>query len=133
MEYVVLRKFYDVHEAEIVLTRLQANTIPCFITNSNSAHLLWNMSIAHGGAEIMVHKNDLQQAQNILNEEVENIITPEKSSSTECPNCGSNNVNFGSQTNKINWWQLIGLIFVTGPVPKKGNAYHCFNCGNRFV
>lgn len=132
MKYVVLRRFYDIHEAEIVLTRLQANGIPGFITNSNSAHLLWNMSIAHGGAELMVHKNDLQQAHNILNEKVENLITQEQSNSSECPNCGSNNVRSGSQRNKINWWQLIGLIFVTGPVPKRGNGQHCFNCGNRF-
>jgi DNA-directed RNA polymerase subunit RPC12/RpoP len=132
MQIEVFRRYYDPIEANIVMNKLHANDINCFLTNENATSLLWHLSIAHGGINLMMNKKDFMKANLILDEkplEIEEL----ESAGPRCPECKSNNVAFGTPSKKrVNWIQLIVsfLFVVTGPVTNK--AYHCFNCGNEF-
>lgn len=119
-------------EARIVFSKLQANGIECFLTNENASSLLWHLSVAHGGVNLMMARSEFDEANSILEEEPTTIEELD-SEGQRCPKCDSNNVRFGSQSRqRINWLQLIVLFLFAVPAPVISKAYHCFNCGNNF-
>lgn len=132
MKVEVFRRYYDPMEANIVLSKLQANEINCVITNENATTLLWPLSIAHGGINLMLDKKDFDKAGLILEDEP--IIVEEiESTGSRCPKCNSNNIAFGVQSKeRINWIQLLFSFLIAGPAPIIRQAHHCFNCGNNF-
>ena len=133
MKIEVYRKFYDPIEANIVANKLKANDIECFLTNEHSATLLWHLSVAHGGLNLMMDAADFPNADKILIATDHSNIEELASGEIRCPNCNANNVNFGSMSKKkINWWQIFGLFTFGGPAPILKKAYHCFKCGYNF-
>lgn len=132
MKLEVYRKFYDPIEANIILTKLHANGIDCFLTNEHISTLLWHLSFAHGGLNLMMDLNEFEKANFLLQSE-STPIEELDSEEYRCPNCKSNNIKYGSQSKtRINWIQLLVSILVVGPAPFISKAYHCFNCGNNF-
>jgi predicted RNA-binding Zn-ribbon protein involved in translation (DUF1610 family) len=127
--------YSDTVEANIALSKLQANDIACFLTNEQMNDLMWHMKVGLGGVRLMLHDYDFEQANEIL--ALDSItITEEPSGDISCPNCGANNVKAGPQTKDklgvIGGIKLFfSLIFLT-PVPIQTTAYHCFNCEFEF-
>ena len=129
---VVYRRYYDGMEANIVLSKLQSNGIECFLTNENTTNLLWHLSIAHGGINLMMDEEDFNKADLILSETPIEIEEMDKEG-PRCPKCNSNNIEFGTQSkSRINWIQIIFGLLLAGPAPLITKAYHCFNCNNNF-
>ena len=67
---VTLESYYDPMLAQIILGRLQANGISCFIADENTlaANPFYNQAI--GGVKIKVFEHDLQKCREILAEEI---------------------------------------------------------------
>jgi hypothetical protein len=65
---VTLESYYDPMLAEIILARLQANGIPCFMADENSigANPLYNNAL--GGVKIKVFEHDIEKCKEILAE-----------------------------------------------------------------
>ena len=128
MPIKAFRAYSDATEANIVLGKLQANGVPCFLTNEHTNGLLWHMSIAIGGIQLMLHDNDFDRALEILSEEP-TPITNEERGTVRCPNCGSNNVKFGPKTrSKYGVWGLIASLVFVVPAPVVRKGFHCFYC-----
>lgn len=51
------RTYSDTVEANIALTKLQANDIPCFLTNEHMNDLLWHMKVGLGGIRLMLNED----------------------------------------------------------------------------
>ncbi len=129
------RTYSDSVEANIALSKLQANAIPCFLTNERVNDLLWHMKVGLGGIQLMVDENDFEKAYKVLSSE-NTPITDEETGDIICSYCGSNNIKYGPQTNaKLNLVGflklLISLIIMT-PAPVANRQYHCFNCEKDF-
>jgi hypothetical protein len=63
---VTLEAYYDPMLAEIILGRLEANGIPCFLADENTlaANPFYNQAI--GGIKIKVFEHDLEKCRAIL-------------------------------------------------------------------
>lgn len=132
MDLQIFRKYYNPVEANIIFNKLQSNGIHCFLTNEHTSTMLWHLSIAHGGVNVIMDSKDFEKAELILQNDPAPIEDVEYTK-TRCPQCGSNNIKFGSQSEVgINWFQLIFGLLMAGPAPVLKKAYHCFNCGNNF-
>jgi len=125
------KTFSDSTEANIALTKLQANNVPCFLTNEQMNDLLWHMKIGLGGVRLMLNDYDFEKANQILSPEP-TPITDEQSGELTCPQCGSNNVKFGPEVNPklsiIGFFRLLFYLILLVPAPIPIKSYHCFNC-----
>jgi len=74
---VTLEAYYDPMLAEIILGRLKANGIPCFLADENTlaANPFYNQAI--GGVKIKVFEHDLEKCRAIL-ADTEEIDTNEE-------------------------------------------------------
>lgn len=90
------------------------------------------MNIAHGGVSLMMNSDDFSKADDILLSDSSLIIEDDEHQTIKCPKCSSNNIIYGANTAKVNWWMLIvGLVTVIpAPIPTK--SYHCHKCSNDF-
>ena len=132
MAIKTFKSFTDSIEANIVLSKLQANSIPCFLTNEHTNDLLWHMNIATGGIRLMLHDYDFERAREVLAYEPM-PISNETQGTLQCPNCRSNNIKYGPQTqSKYSWWGLILSLLFVAPAPVIRKGFHCFNCGLDF-
>lgn len=127
---VTLEAYYDPMLAEIILGRLEANGIPCFLADENTlaANPFYNQAI--GGVKIKVFEHDLEKCRAILAEEVVPQSVDEELIS--CPNCQSTNVSYGPAPIKKNWFSiLISFLLSTYPVHLH-RIWSCADCGTNF-
>ncbi|MCC8423352.1 DUF2007 domain-containing protein [Mucilaginibacter sp. UR6-11] len=127
---VTLESYYDPMLAEIILARLAANGIPCFLADENtlSANPFYNQAI--GGIKIKVFEHDLEKCREILAEKF--IPQSADEEPLSCPNCGSVNVSYGSATFKKNWFSIIiSALISTFPVYLR-RTWICADCGANF-
>lgn len=108
---VTLSTYYDLMEAEIVLGRLQANGVSCFIADDNivASNPFYNQAV--GGVKIKVFEHDVETCRNMLAEEP---VLAEDETLIACPECQSTNVFYGPAPVKRNWF-LSGSFCIDGP------------------
>jgi DNA-directed RNA polymerase subunit RPC12/RpoP len=135
MAVKTFRVYSDAGEANIALSKLKANGVPCFLKDENSHNLLWHLQIALGGIQLMLDESDFERASSILLPDPVDIDN-ELVSEVSCPKCGSNNVHFGPRLRpKFSIAGLFRLLFsllLVIPVPMSINGYHCFSCEHEF-
>ena len=129
------RIYSDSTEANIALTKLQANDIPCFLTNEQMNDLLWHIKIGLGGVRLMLHDTDFDKANQVLSIEP-TAITDEQSGDIVCTNCGSNNIKLGPEVKTkfgvTSFFRLIFSLILLVPAPIAIRSFHCFNCEKDF-
>jgi DNA-directed RNA polymerase subunit RPC12/RpoP len=85
---IVLLKTFDLAiDANLAKTKLDAHGIPCFLANENMANVYVLPVNILFGVRLMVFKNDVDRALEILNDQ------PEEHRSA-CPYCQSKNITF---------------------------------------
>jgi hypothetical protein len=67
-DLVKLETYYDVMQAQIAKSKLEAYGIYCFLQDENLVQTDWLRTIAYGGVKLFVREDDLQQARELLNE-----------------------------------------------------------------
>ncbi|MGN6165351.1 MAG: putative signal transducing protein [Flavisolibacter sp.] len=127
MDFTMLQTLTDYIDAHILLGRLQEEGINCWLKDENIVTMnpLWTN--ATGGIKLMVAKDQLGQAQNLLFQ-----FNREKRSNFTCPYCNSGNIELVSSNKEpANWLSVLaGFLLFNYAMPVK--KWHCFNCGEEF-
>ncbi len=135
---VIFESYYDPMLAQIIRTRLEANGIPCFVSDYNTAEIIPYYNQAIGGVKLNVFEKDLDRCHEILaidgdtNDEIYPEIDHETAAVIVCPYCGSNDVKYGTDTEVKFHLPSVLVSFFTGVPVYFRTAWHCFNCGETF-
>ncbi|WP_165370526.1 putative signal transducing protein [Hymenobacter persicinus] len=133
---VLLESFADPITAHLAKGRLEAEQIPCFLTNENLVSLNRLYGPASGGVRLHVREQDAPAAAEILRYETVPMTvaraddTP-PADELHCPACDSTDVAFGPATRNTYSWPMLLLSMVLG-YPLRGKRYHCFHCRHEF-
>jgi DNA-directed RNA polymerase subunit RPC12/RpoP len=127
MELVLLQSFTNYIDAHIVLGRLQAQGIRCWLKDENVVTVYPIWTNAAGGIKLMVAEDQFTEAQKLLTE-----FDREKKNYFTCPYCNSGNIELiSSNKEPVNWLSVLtGFLFFNYAMAVK--IWHCFNCGKEF-
>jgi hypothetical protein len=136
---ITFESYYDSMLAHIVRSKLEANGIPCFITDENTigANPLYNQAV--GGIKVKIFERDLQRCREILategdlHEQDHFEIDDETNTYVVCPYCASTNVrNIAEKKDDGEWSALLGSLSNLINPFHTGKNWHCFNCQQDF-
>ncbi len=124
---VMLRQFRDLPEALLAKGALESAGIESFLADDNMVRMDWFISNLIGGIKIKVKPEDLEAAQEILDQpipegfEVEGVGDYQQ---PHCPKCGSLDVTF----QQLNQPVAYGSAWLSLPLPVHYNAWRCRSC-----
>jgi hypothetical protein len=125
-DIIVFRQYDTVIDANIAKTRLDANDIPCFLTEENMSNLYPSHRFL-GGLKVRLHlfARDEEKASEILSDI---NLTSDSDSSSKCPKCNSSRImrDFPKQSSESLTFIFFGVLF-----PHK-KVDHCLDCDNEF-
>ena len=129
---ITFEAYYNPMLAHIILSRLKANRVPCFIADDNILQAKPYFNQLLGGVKIKIFEKDIEKCKEIL---AENLYLQEQDDKgikiideVVCPYCGSANVRYGDAVEfKFHWPSLLVSLFLGVPFYFR-NAWHCFNC-----
>ncbi len=114
-------------DAHIVFGRFQDVGIRCWLKDENIVTInpIWTQ--ATGGIKLMVAEDQVEEAQNLIAEFIE-----EKRARFRCPVCESGNIEYISTNRKpANWFSvLFGFLLTSYAIPLQ--IWHCFQCNAEF-
>ena len=120
---VTVATFPEAMEAHIYRNRLEADGIPCVLADENIiSNQPWH-SIAYGGVKLRVREQDVEIAQEIINE-IRHGLTSVTGVEVVCPNCGSEKIKISRNVSVLK--QVLVAIFM-GTATKTQKAA-CLNC-----
>ncbi|MCB2406543.1 DUF2007 domain-containing protein [Hymenobacter lucidus] len=133
---VVLESFADPIAAHMAKSRLEAEQIPCFLTNENLVSLNRLYGPASGGVRLHVRQQDAEAALEILRYETVPMAVSHPNDAPEpdivhCPRCDSTDVAFGPATRNTYSFPMLMLSVLLG-YPLRGKRFHCFHCQHEF-
>ncbi|GAA4016769.1 hypothetical protein GCM10022408_32870 [Hymenobacter fastidiosus] len=133
---VLLESFADPITAHLAKSRLEAEQIPCFLTNENLVSLNRLYGPASGGVRLHVRQQDVAAAVDILRYETVSMTASPADDATpaderHCPRCNSTDVAFGPATRNTYSWPML-LLSLLLAYPLRGKRYHCFHCRHEF-
>lgn len=125
--WVAVRTFRDLPEALLAKGSLESADIECTLADDNMVRLDWFYSNAIGGIKLMVDRENMDVAEQVLSQPIPENFEAEGIGPYEqpkCPECGSLDITF-QEINKP-------VAFVTAyfgvPVPLKRKAWKCQSC-----
>jgi hypothetical protein len=124
---VILRQFRDLPEALLAKGALESAGIESFLADDNMVRMDWFISNLIGGIKIKVKPEDLEAAQEILDQpipegfEVEGVGDYQQPT---CPKCGSLDVTF----QQLNQPVAYGSAWIKLPLPVHYKAWRCRAC-----
>jgi hypothetical protein len=124
---VTLRQFRDLPEALLAKGSLESAGIECFLRDDNLVRLDWFISNFIGGIKLCVRPEDVQNAQQLLEEPILEGLYVEGVGLYEqprCPKCGSLDINFRELDRPIAYLSA----FLRIPMPVHRKAWHCHGC-----
>jgi len=127
-EFVMLRRYRDLPEAAIVKTILDAERIDCVLSDENLVRMDWFWSNLLGGVKLWVRKQDVDQAQDLIDQnpigkfEVEGVG---EFAQPQCPRCQSIDISFRELNKRVAFiTACLGL-----PIPLRRRGWKCHSCG----
>jgi hypothetical protein len=129
-DIVVFQKFDSAIEANIAKSKLDANGIPCFLTEENMANLYPGASnLMNFNVRLHLFGNDAERARLILSE---NSLRLDDDSISSCPRCRSTNIerDFPKKLTETFASSLRYLFFGIFYPEKK--VYRCSDCEFEF-
>jgi hypothetical protein len=130
-DLVTLRKFRDLPEALLAKGSLESAGIVAQLVDDNMVRLDWFYSNLLGGIKLKVHVEDVEAANEILNQPIpENIEIDgvESYAQPKCPRCQSLDVSF----HELNKFLSFGSAYVGIPIPVYRKGWTCHACGNEW-
>ncbi len=125
---VMIRQFRDLPEALLAKGSLESAGIECFLRDDNLVRLDWFISNFIGGIKLCVRPDDVQNAQQLLDEPILEGLYVQGVGLYEqprCPKCGSLDVNFRELDRPIAYLSA----FLRVPMPVQRKAWRCHDCG----
>jgi hypothetical protein len=124
-DIIVFRQYDTVIDANIAKTRLDANDIPCFLTEENMSNLYPGQRFLAFKVRLHLFAKDEEKASQILSDI---DLTSDSDSSLKCPKCSSSRImrDFPKQSGESLTFIFFGVLF-----PHK-KVNHCLDCDNEF-
>ena len=128
MEFVIVETFDNYIDANLMMGRLEEAGIKCWLKDEDTVTLVPMFANAIGGIKLMVDKNDIDKAQEILN-----ALKEIKRKSFSCPNCGSHNIEYITSNRKPSNIISSVLTWMLGSYAIGiKQVWHCFDCNEEF-
>jgi hypothetical protein len=130
-DLVTLRKFRDLPEALLAKGSLESAGIQADLVDDNTIRLDWFWSNLLGGIKLKVQTEDVDAANEILNQpipehlEIDGVGTYEQ---PQCPQCQSLDVSYRELNKLISY----GSAYFGVPIPIHKKAWTCHACGNEW-
>jgi hypothetical protein len=124
---VTIRRFTGLPEALLAKGSLESAGIECFLADDNYVRMDWFISNAIGGVKLRVKPEDVDAANEILDQPIpenfdvdggESILQP------RCPVCQSLDVTF----QELNQPVAFVSAYLHLPIPLHRNAWRCHEC-----
>ena len=125
---VLLESFPNYIAAHVAKSRLDAENIPCFLSNENRPY-----GPIAGGVRLHVRQQDLAAAQQVLLDQVVpmRVASPEEETTVRaCPRCGSHDISSEPVLDPSS--NVPMRLFALISWSLRGEHYHCFHCGYEF-
>jgi Putative prokaryotic signal transducing protein len=124
MELVTVQSFDNYFSANILLTRLQAEGIECYLKDENTVTIDPILSNAIGGIKLVVKKEDEDRIIKLIRSyHIEYLL------SATCPECGSNSFNHVAKAGVGNYLTAILTWLFSSYAVAPEYVYQCGNCG----
>jgi len=130
-DLVTLRQFRDLPDALLAKGSLQSAGIESQLVDDNMIRMDWFISNLLGGIKLKVRGEDLEAANEILNQPIPATIEIEGGGTyaqPKCPQCQSLDVSFRELDKLFSY----GSAYVGFPFPADQKAWMCRACGNRW-
>jgi hypothetical protein len=124
---VTIRKFRDLPEALLAKGSLDSAGIPSYLLDDNMIRMDWFISNLLGGIKLQVHPEDIDAANEILNQPIPDSLEIEGLGNYEqprCPNCQSLDVTFRELNKLVSY----GSAYFGLPLPIHKKAWYCHSC-----
>lgn len=129
MQFVILRRYRDLPEAVVVKSILDFEGLECFLSDENLIRMDWFWSGMLGGVKLWVRKQDVDQAQNLIDQsppEGFNVEGVGEFQQPHCPKCHSVDISFDGLNKRVAFISAyLGL-----PIPLKRRGWKCHSCGH---
>jgi hypothetical protein len=131
-DFITIKTFDNFVTANFARQKLEEQEISCYLADEYTITIQWVLSNAIGGIKLMVPKDDVNKAIQILNEEPGqvNVEFEIEGNELRCPVCGSSNTvaeKFSRPVAGLTWL-ILGF-----PIRfKTGKTNFCFYCGNKW-
>jgi hypothetical protein len=124
-DIIVFRQFDTVIDANIAKTKLDANDIPCFLTEENMSNLYPGQRFLAFKVRLHLFARDEERASGVLSDI---DLTSDSDTSMRCTKCGSSRImrDFPKQSGESLTFIFFGVLF-----PHK-KVNHCLDCDNEF-
>jgi hypothetical protein len=126
--FVVLRWFADLAEAEIAKSVLESAGITCVL---QAVELLGGSSNALGGIKVCVDRDTADIAMNVLSQEIPDSFEVEgvgRFAQPRCPNCQSLNISLRDWDRRF----IRFVVAVPGPAERRGRIWFCSSCSHEW-
>lgn len=127
-QWVLLRRFRDLPEAILAKGALDSAGVESHLVDEHMVRLDWFISNLLGGVKLVVKPEDLESAQQILDEPIPAEIEygeGENFNQPACPECGSLDVSSEDMAKGV---ALASLYVVSLPIPITARRWKCFAC-----
>jgi len=125
---VTIRQFRDLPEAILAQGILDSSGIECYLANSNIVRMDWFVSNAVGGVKLQVNAEDVDAANEVLNQPIpENFMVDEigEYDQPHCPKCESMDTAFQELNKPVGYTTAwLGL-----PIALHEKSWKCISCG----
>jgi hypothetical protein len=128
----MVRRFRDLPEAILAKGSLESSGVECMLEDENMVRLDWFISNAIGGVRLVVKPEDLEIANEILDQPIPEDFDYSDSENFEqprCPKCGSLDITFETLNKPVAY----GSAWLGIPIPLKSEKWICNACGARWV
>ena len=134
LELITIKTFDNSIEAHMVKSKLESESIMCFLFDENIVGLnpLYNVMV--GGIKLKIKKSDIRRSTEIIAEAEKNNLTNDQGEIIQCPKCESDDI--------YSWFKsmkgpkgiisaILAFLFMVFPIYYK-TLYKCKNCGYEF-
>ncbi len=123
MELVIVKTFDNYFSANIILTRLQASGIVCFLRDENTVTIDPILTNAIGGIKLVVRREDESATIKLLRAFQINYLL-----SATCSECGSNCFSHVAKPGAVNYLTAIITWIFSSYAVAPVYVYQCGNC-----
>lgn len=124
---MTVRTFRDLPEALVAKATLESSGIDAFLVDDNTIRMDWFWSNGLGGVKVMVDREHLQAADEILNQPTpESLDVPGVGEYRQprCPRCESLDVTFKELNKPVAYVSA----YFNLPIPLTRRAWRCHSC-----
>ncbi|MGA3196581.1 MAG: DUF2007 domain-containing protein [Terriglobales bacterium] len=131
-ETVTVRKFRDLPEALLAKGSLQSAGIEAYLLDDNMIRMDWFISNLLGGIKLQVRPEDVEAANEILDQPTPEVLEVEGVGDYEqpkCPRCQSFDVAY----QELDKFASYGTAYVGIPIPIHKSTWTCHACGHEWT